>query len=355
MRKMKYLKLFESHSKLFESSNLMDQFDDDYIEEYWAKNLAYTDIDDIISNFPSYVWRFVDDYAALDSIKSDEINNLTVDDFWEGEFKDYIKDRNIEPDDREKIYQKYIDSEIDPDEIADLKVDIKEEEDEIEKKKLEKKLRKLQNRIKEIKKMSLDDILEEMSEGTLKEVVVNIFDEYDFIEKTVEARFNEYNSLEDYIESVWGSVDSITFGAHYNYGKRVGGDWDWILRFVDENKLIEAYIDEEDLDYKKDTIEEYISYSATLQRKLLEIDSKNALELFDEINKSGDSIGGEYDFQKAYIEEYAENYSDGEESDIAEGKGKALKNLYDKFGVDGDIEDEYSDFMHYVHAEKYNL
>ena len=355
MRKMKYLKLFESHSKLFESSELMDQFDDDYIEEYWAKNLAYTDIDDIISIFPQYVWRFVDDNEALDSIKSDEINNLTVDDFWEDDFKKYINGKYIESDDREEIYQKYIDSEIDPDEIADLKVDIKEEEDEIEKKKLKKKLRKLKKRIKEIKEMDLDDLLDEMDEDTLKEVITNILDESDFIENAVEKRFDNYGSLEDYIEEIWGSTDSIEFGTSYRNGSRTSGDWDWILNFVDHDKLIEAYTDEEDFDHKKGTIEGCISDTGALQRKLLEIDSKNALELFDEINTSSDSIGDEYDFQKAYIEAYAENYAYGEESDIPEGKGKALKNLYDKFGLDREIEDEYVDFMHYVHAEKYNL
>ena len=54
------------------------------------------------------------------------------------------------------------------------------------------------------------------------------------------------------------------------------------------------------------------------------------------------SIGNEYDFQKLYIEK-------------KKNIEKAVKNLYDKFGINPKIAEEYKDYMYVIDAEKYNL
>ena len=354
MRKMKYLKLFESYSKLFESveRDLLDQLGDDFIEEYWDNNLAYTDAEDVVSMFPSMVWDYVDDDRVLDTLKSDEIDNYGVGDFNDSDFKDYINDKYIKEDDYDEIFKLYIENEVDLDEFEDLKNDLKDETDENERKSLKKQIRKIKKEIKIIKEMSLSELLDEMDEENLKDVISDIFDEYDFVETIIEDRFKEYYSLKDYVENVWGSTDSIEFG-NSNSGRR--GDWDWILNYVDDNALLKNYNYNEEFSHKKDTLENYISDTMELQEELLKIDKKNSLDLFDLFGDAKNNIGDTYEFQKAYIEEYTKDYADGDEEDLPEGKGLALKKLYDKFGLDRDIEEEYVDYMHYVLADKYNL
>ena len=77
-----------------------------------------------------------------------------------------------------------------------------------------------------------------------------------------------------------------------------------------------------------------------------------------------DTIENEYHFQKAYIEEYAKNYASVDETDdlheydkqnLEEGKADALKNLYDNFNLNYQIEEEYDDYMYKVAGKKYNL
>jgi len=341
---MKYLELFENYSKIFESveSDLLDQLDSSFIENYWDKHLAYTDAEDVYFNFPNMVWNHLDDERAFDDLKSDEINNYSVEDFSDDDFKKYIKGKYLEDDERIQIYKKHIESEIDLDELEDLKVDFKDETDLDEKIRLKKSIKNIKKKIKEINELDLEDLLDEMSEEDLKEIITDTLDEHEFVESVVNDRFDDYGSLEGYVESFWGDISSI--------------DWDWLLNYLDDDALLQDYNNNVQYDHKYDALLSYISNTTEIQEKLLEVDSKNATELFDLFDDDTENnLGDDYDFQKAYIEAYAENYADGEESDLGEGKGKALKNLYDKFGLVFEIEDEYEGYMHYVLADKYNI
>ena len=354
MRKMKYLKLFENYSKVFESteSELLDQLDDSYIEEYWDKHLAYTDVEDVYCNFPNMVWDYINDKIALADIKRGEIDNYGIDDFSNYDFKEYINGKDVDDEDEEEIFKKHIESEIDLDELKDLKIELKGETDIDERKRLRKEIKKIKKKIKEIRELLLSEVLDEMSEDDLREIITDVFDEEEFVESIIEDRFREYYSLENYIESVWGSIDSIEFNSSYS-NKR--GDWDWLLNYLDDKALLKDFNDNEEYDHKFDSLQNNISDTKEIQEKLLEVDSKNAIELFDLFDEdTTNNIGDDYEFQKAYVEAYAKNYAD-DESELPEGKGLALKNLYEKFGLQFDIEDEYEDYMHYVLADKYNI
>ncbi len=354
VRKLKYLKFFENYSKIFESveSDLLDQLDDNYIEEYWDEHLAYTDAEDVYINYPNMVWRFIDDKRALDDLKSDEIGNSSIEDFSENDFKDYIIMKCVDDDSKEKriIYKKHIESEVDLDELEDLKFHLEDETDIDERKRLKKEIKEINKSIKNIKEMDLEELLDVMSEDDLNEIITDVFDENEFIESVITDRFDEYQDIEDYIESFWGSVDSVTFSSSYSNSR---GDWDWVLNYLDDDALLKEYNDNEDYDHKFDTLQGFIFDTREIQEKLLDVNSKNSIELFDLFSEdTKNNIGDEYDFQKAYVEAYSDDYADGDKS---EGKGEALKKLYDKFGLQYNIENEYGDYLYYVHADKYNL
>lgn len=347
---MKYIKLFESYGSGV-NSTLIDKLDDDVIEKYFNKHLQNNDFDEIINLWPSIVWNNINDDRAMDSIKSDEINTQSAEDFSDYQYIEYINGKHVEIEDEESIFNKYIESEIDLDELKDLKMELKGETDEDSKKDLRKQIRKLNKKIRDIKKMTLSEVLNSMSNDDLMDIIRDIFDEYDFVETTVNDRYEGY-SLQDYVEDIWGSVDSIEFGGAYN----AKGDWDWILQYVDEDAVIKENNENETYEYKEERVQEELYRSKELQTKILEVDSENSILLYDlfESESDDEQISDEFEFQKSYIEAYAKNYVD-DGSDLAEGKAEAIKNLYDNFDLSGGIEEEYPDNMFYVHADKYNL
>jgi len=344
---MKYLKLFESYGS---GTKLVDQLDYNYVEEYFDKHFKNEDFEDIIQLYPKIVWNNIDDEWAMNDVISDEKENLGIEDFWEGNIRDYINGKNVNFEDEEKIFKLYIENEVDLDELENLKVYLKDETDENEQKGLKKQIRKIKKEIKIINEFDLSELLDEMDEEILKNVIREIFDEEEFVESEVEYRYKN-SSLEEYVE-VYGKIDDIVFG-----NSRKAGDWDWILRYVVEQDVIDEYNDNIPYDSKEEFIQEEIYRTIEIQEKLLKLKKSNALLLFDLFidNPDDEQIKDNYDFQKVCVEEYAENYADGNDEDLPEGKGLALKELYDKFGLDRDIEEEYVDYMHYVVADKYNL
>jgi len=353
MKNLKSFNRYNKYNKIYESvSELVDQFDRDFIEEYFDEHLANDDFYDILEVYPQIIWNHIDDKSAMEDIMNDEINNMSVEEFDGDDIKKFINYKYLTEEEEKKIRQVYIDNEIDLDELEDLKVDYEDEDDEELKEELKEEIKEIEEKLKEINSMRTDEILDELSESELRDIIRDVFDEYEFIENIIKDRYDDY-SLQDYLEEIYGSTDNITFNSY----SRNGTGWDWILNYVDEDAVIEEYKDNESYEYKKERFEEEIKNSIDLQEKLLEIDKENALELFDVFNDkySDDNISDTYDFQKAYIEEYAKNYANGDDDDLDEGKGEALKKLNDAFGLDWDIEQEYEDYMHYIEADKYNL
>jgi hypothetical protein len=348
MRKMKYVKLFESYGSS-PAAQLVDNLEFSDVEEYFNEHLGYDDFEEIISVWPSLVWNNIDDDAAMGSIIEGEINNLSNIEEWDEEdIRDYLKYKNINEDELEGVYKTHIENEVDLEELSEYKSELKNTEDKEEKKVLRKNIRVITKRIKEIKKMDLDDLLDEMSRDSIYEVMNEIFDVGTFVETAVNNRYAGYD-LVDYIEDIWGSTDSITFDSYNNKG-----DWDWVLKYVDEDAVIKACSDNESYEYKEERVKEELYRALELQEKLLEIDPKNSLLLFELFvgEYDDDQISDTYNFQKAYIESYAHDDED-EEGEYA--IAKAVKNLYDEFGLNDSIKDEYSDHMVYVTSDKFNL
>jgi len=348
---MKYLKLYEEYSKIFESveSDLVDELDDNFIEEYFDEHLANDDFDEIINLWPSIIWNHIDDKRAMRDIIYDEKQFRELEDF-DYDIKDYINGKHITDDEYDEIFDKHIKSKVDLEEREDLKRQLKETDDIEEKKDIRKDIRKINKEIKRIKELNLDELLDEMSNEDLRSVIEEVFDSDEFISHNIEKRYKNY-SLQEYVEDTYGSVDSITFGGYNNKG-----DWDWILKYVDEDAVIKENQGNESFDYKRERVQEEIADSEILQTKILEKDPKNSIVLFDLfINNSwvnAHTIGNDYEFQKAYIEAYAEDYY---EDDLDEGKSVALKSLNGNFDLDLTIQEEYSDYMHYIYADKYNI
>ena len=139
--------------------------------------------------------------------------------------------------------------------------------------------------------------------------------------------------------------------------------------------------DNEDYDHKRETVANDISYSPALQRYLIKKDPDNAealIDLWKENNFQGKNIGGEYKFQKAYINKYLkDNIVDDDEEDEEDHDDEkyktiddeeseeeykttliedALEYLHLKFGVNDKIAKEYDSYMWKIIAQyKYNL
>ena len=72
--------------------------------------------------------------------------------------------------------------------------------------------------------------------------------------------------------------------------------------FVDDNEVVDDYIEQMNWDTKYEFVAEDIAWSPSLQNKIFEHDPKNVLILFDVIEFEGDiGIAKKYDFQEAYI------------------------------------------------------
>lgn len=120
--------------------------------------------------------------------------------------------------------------------------------------------------------------------------------------------------------------------------------FDLTYLYVNDNQVIDDYIEQIEFSFKWDYVAVDIPYYPHLQLKILEYNPKNALILFDVIEFEGKiGIAKNYNFQKYYIE-----YYDGEIP-------KALKNLYDRFGLNEKIKQEFKDYLYLIDADKYNL
>ena len=261
---MKYIKTFESWSSS-PVKELVNQLGYDFVEEYFDEHLAYDDVDEVIEIYPSIIWNHVDDDRAMKDVISDEVNNLGVEEFSEDDIKKYINRKHVDLEDEEKIFSKYIKNEIDLDELEELKINLNKEEEE-EKISIQNEIDDIENKIKEIRELDLSELLDEMDEDTLREIITDIFDEYDFVETIITDRYDRY-SLQEYIEEIYGDVDKIN----------VKKDMPWVMNYVDEDAVLKEYNDNESYDYKEERVEDEIYCTPELQEKLLKINPKNSL------------------------------------------------------------------------------
>jgi len=296
---MKYIKTYENRNI---DSELVEQFDDNFIEEHFRDNYEI-DINEI-SNYIN-IWRYVDDDRFVDDYIDDYVNSAVLKDLCDYDYREYIKDKLI---DNEEV-QKYLD-----------KISKKKELD---------------------PEIYYEDVLKELSENQLRKIIEKQNEEEECIRYTYEERYSSMDAKE-ILEEIYGEKDLAENAYKY------------VSNYVNDDEIIKDWIEEEDFDFKKEFVSNSIENERDLQKKLLDINSENAIILFEIMDDNPKySIGDEYDFQKIFMEEVMKLKEENEEDDLF--VAKKLKELYDKYGLDDDIEEEYEDYTFYIDTEKYNL
>lgn len=300
---MKYLKYFESKEN--DAKNLIKKLDSDYVDKYFKENyeLNFKEIVTWVD-----IWQFVDSDRFVEDWINERVSG--------GKIKYDIDD--------EDNYRKYIEENLLNDE------DVQQY---LEKKRIKKGLEE---------NSTYSEILEELNKKQLEKIIVDIAN-------------NEEECLRDYFENIYGDNSAYDILSElYSESDLKENGYKYVENYVDDDEIKDWFYDNEDYDYKCEWISEQIENDLDLQKKILEEDPKNSIELFDIIDEDRKNICGEYDFQKAYMDTTIENYTD-EDGIYEDGVAKELKKLYDKFGLDSDIEEEYEEYSFYVKAEKFNI
>jgi hypothetical protein len=364
--------------RLNESSSyaeeLVEYLSDDLIESYYKENLAYTDIDDILSIIDiDTIWRHFDDNAFVESWIDGEKDSMEKDDFSDYDFKKYLKQVTLEDDTEQKVIDFYkenndtedIKSEVDGVVSSIVKtkdggrvVKIKTESGDIDNYNVENdeyiiivKKGQTVNDDDVLAKIDVDYddyLLDELDEDQLWEIIEE-HDEDDFKDTIIRNRY-EGQSAED-ILSEFGYLELPDSHSYYgrsqkSYHSVAAMVYDKWGQYIDDDGIIDEWNDNEDIDYKKEQVQSYIYDVPDLQRDILSEETVLRLaELFEE--ESGNNIGDEYEFQKLYIEEYAkENEDDGDRY------ADAILYLAENFNLNDKISQEYPNHLWKKEAEQ---
>lgn len=326
---IKKFKIFERLKYGDDKKELIEQLDENDIDYFYNKNHRM-DADEIISNWPDSIWDHIDSNIFIEDIIKDEVNSRELTDFGEYDYKNYIKENLT--DKKQKILDIYKSNNYDED----------DEQENIE---------------------FEEYMIDELSEDELREIIEDSNEESEFMEPIIRNWY--YNSdAKSYFEEFYGykSFNDIYEKDKYSYIKSddiVKNAINQFRRYVNDDDLEKSYLNNADYDTKVEDISEDILYDKELQKKLLKVNKKNILTLVELIDDKK-SIGKEYKFQKAYIEEYLKDsisddeeiYTEDEKKDII---ADSLKFLYDRFGLDPKIEKEYENELWLVHSAKYNM
>lgn len=334
---IKKFKIFERLKYGDDKKELIEQLDEDDIDYFYNKNHRM-DADEIISIWPDSIWDHIDNNSFIEDIIKDEVNSRELTDFDEYDYKNYIKEHLTE-DKKQKILDIYKSNneeiQEDNEDVEDVQKDIEFEE----------------------------YMIDELSEDELREMIEDSNEESEFMKSLIRNWY--YNSdAKSYFEEFYGykSFNDIYEKEKYSYIKPddiVKNAINQFRRYINDDDLEKSYIGYADYDTKVDDVSEDILYDKELQKKLLKVNKKNVLTLVELIDDKK-SIGKEYKFQKAYIEEYLKDsisddeeiYTEDEKKDII---ADSLKFLYDRFGLDTKIEKEYENELWLVHSSKYNM
>ena len=356
-------KLFEKYNF---SKELIDYLDDNYIEEYFDDKYDI-DIEEIAGMWPQILYNHVNDERFIDDWIRDEINNRSIDDYDENDFREYL-DENWSEDIEKDIVKKWCDDndieqkiisdydgviKIKDDDESNRKVIIKTPNGEKVKYKIPEEHTILYNNGDKIRKGKViskveydEDMYKDMDEDYIRELMDRYCDEEDFVETKVKDNYDNYDA-QTLIEDIYGKLE----------GKQL---YDILQWYIDEDAIKDEWKENEDWNYKKEFVADYISNDRELQLKILERSENEAIvELFQFLaneHSKNNIIADEYEYQKLYIEKYLEENGDtDDEDDKNEYWPEALKFLHKNFGLDPDIKEEYGDYTYLIDAEKYNL
>ncbi len=325
-------KIFESWNST--ASDLINQFDDDYIEEYYAKNHKIG-LDEIISmssheNIMNY---FDGDKYKKDWI-SDYISGYNFNDFDKDDLKKYIK-KNIDETIENNILEIYNKNNYDED-----------DEDS------EKETEFSYYMLNDLDKEELQEVIKDSrKEDNCTEWLINGW----YSNQDGEDLFDEFCGWTKengyYGNKEYGSFEKIENSEFYNR----------VSKYIDDDKLKNDWDDGTEFNSKKESVENDIYNSKILQRYLIEKDPDNAdalIDLWKENKFKSDNIGSEYNFQIAYINKYIKDnmYDDGTEEDRESLIEDSLVYLQGKFGLDYKTRIKYKPYMWKVTAEfKFNI
>lgn len=296
-------KIFEHTYQESDAEELVKQFDEDFIDDYFRENY---DID--AEEIAKYVdiWQYVDDDRFVDDWIEGEIQNFTIRDISDDyKMREYIKDNLIDNDSVKKL------------------------------------LKKKRKKLGLSKTDTYEDILENLEEEDLQKLIETEDKDKEFIEWYVKDRYENMDA-HDILSEIYGEKDLQENGYKY------------VENYVDLDKVEDDYYDNEDYDYKSEWVRDRIENERELQLKLMDINPKNSILLLDVMTDDiENSIGDEYEFQNEFMEEVIRLVK--EEDYDEDYPAEQMKKLYDKFGLANGIEEEYKDYAHYVAASKYNL
>lgn len=336
------IKNFKKFRLLTESStsdDLIEQFDGDYIEKYYDKHHD-VDLSEVISmsSHQNIMDCFDDNQYKEDWIR-DYTNSYDFSDFDKDDLKSYIK-KNLDEEKQNKILEIYNKNNYD-------------EDDEDSEKETEFNYY----------------MLDELDIDELQEVIDDSGEESNCAEWIIEGWYSGQDGEEIFDEFCgWAKKDG-TYGSEYYEYSRYGSPeriesselYKRISDYIDDDKLKQNWKDNEDYEYKKESVANDISYSPALQKYLIKKDPDNAealIDLWRENNFKGKNIGGEYKFQKAYINKYIKDNIEDEEDEEYKTTliEDALDFLHKKFGVNDEIAEKYEPYMWKIVAQyKYNL
>lgn len=301
---MKYIKEF----KLFENNvhlkvQLIDQLDVDDIDKLYDIIFKYNTIEEVFDLSTDFVLKYIDDNDFINDIIDEEINNSIIDDFGEYDYKDWLNE-NQYADIEDEILETYI----------------RNNEDEID------------SQIE-----FNNDMINQLDEDDLKKIIINLNYTDDFISDMIHNRY--YNcSVSDYLYENYGSY--LNFNIIYPI----------IRDYIDESIIIDDFNDSIDDYERRNMIYDNVEYYAEIQKYLVNIDNNNIIYLSEILIGKVFTIFEEYEYQKIYIEKYADKNLNDENA-----KAKAIKFLNDNFKLDSDIEDEYADDIWMINADNFNL
>lgn len=301
---MKYIKEF----KLFENNvhlkvQLIDQLDVDDIDKLYDIIFKYNTIEEVFDLSTDFVLKYIDDNEFINDIIDEEINNSIIDDFGEYDYKDWLNE-NQYADIEDEILETYI----------------RNNEDEID------------SQIE-----FSNDMINQLDEDDLKKIIINLNYTDDFISDMIHNRY--YNcSVSDYLYENYGSY--LNFNIIYPI----------IRDYIDESIIIDDFNDSIGDYERRNMIYDNVEYYAEIQKYLVNIDNNNIIYLSEILIGKVFTIFEEYEYQKIYIEKYADKNLNDENA-----KAKAIKFLNDNFKLDSDIEDEYADDIWMINADNFNL
>lgn len=372
---IKKFKIFEKYTS---SSDLVDQFDDDFIDEWYDENYNI-DAEEIasMSTIQTILDCFDDNEYKEDFIR-DYVNSYDFSEIEKYDLKSFIEE-NLTGEKEVKILDIYNASNYDESDDITSDIDgivlfntttpsakksmksknqifVKSQTGEIKKYKIPKDFTILVEENQVVNKNAVlatgketefsNYMIDELDQDELRDVIQDSGEEEECTEQLINGWYSG-QSGEDILEEFESikDMDPLRFYKKFS-------------RYIDDDKLIKDWKDGEDSTYKKEQLQERIYDTKTLQRYLIKKDPDNALALADlwEEERSTKTIGDEYKFQKGYIKKYVEdNIDETDEESRTSTIEDALQYLHENFGVHPKIEIKYEPYMWKITASKYNL